>query len=140
MPLGEVNLYGDEFNSLFRKNYLLENSTISFVIIAILCLSLLITGVLIGMYIESIFPQRSHFKNKNNKTSVPTEDSSNPDIQISPSRIITPKHIAVIMDGNRRFGKLFQSDNPFQGHMAGGQTLVDFCDWCMQAGTEIVVS
>lgn len=48
-----------------------------------------------------------------------------------------PKHIAVIMDGNRRFGKRKHGD-PLKGHWAGGQTLLDFIQWCMNDGVEIV--
>lgn len=48
-----------------------------------------------------------------------------------------PKHIAVIMDGNRRFGRQKHS-NPMQGHWTGGQTLVDFIQWCIQDGVEIL--
>lgn len=48
-----------------------------------------------------------------------------------------PCHIAVIMDGNRRFGRETHKD-PLQGHWAGGQTLVDFVQWCAQDGVEVV--
>ena len=48
-----------------------------------------------------------------------------------------PKHIAVIMDGNRRFGKLKRGD-PLKGHWAGGQTLLDFVQWCKNDGVELV--
>lgn len=48
-----------------------------------------------------------------------------------------PRHIAVIMDGNRRFGRLTHSD-PLQGHWAGGQRLVDFVQWCMDDGVEML--
>eukprot|EP00601_Ochromonadales_sp_CCMP2298_P000064 CAMPEP_0173182272 /NCGR_PEP_ID=MMETSP1141-20130122/7741_1 /TAXON_ID=483371 /ORGANISM="non described non described, Strain CCMP2298" /LENGTH=350 /DNA_ID=CAMNT_0014105339 /DNA_START=187 /DNA_END=1239 /DNA_ORIENTATION=+ len=50
---------------------------------------------------------------------------------------VVPNHIAVIMDGNRRFGKAVHSD-PLQGHWAGGQTLVDFVQWCKEDGVKIV--
>ena len=49
---------------------------------------------------------------------------------------LIPKHIAVIMDGNRRFGMQKHGD-ALQGHWAGGQTLVDFIQWCIQDGIEI---
>lgn len=41
------------------------------------------------------------------------------------------------MDGNRRFGRLLHAD-PLKGHWAGGQTLIDFVEWCMKDGVEIV--
>ncbi|KAL4151199.1 hypothetical protein PRNP1_008148 [Phytophthora ramorum] len=44
-----------------------------------------------------------------------------------------PRHIAVIMDGNRRYGK-----NKYgvgvKGHSDGSRTLVNFTDWCIDAG------
>jgi hypothetical protein len=42
-----------------------------------------------------------------------------------------PKHVAVIMDGNRRYGKKFFPNNPSQGHWDGSKTLVNFCKWCI---------
>jgi undecaprenyl diphosphate synthase len=48
-----------------------------------------------------------------------------------------PKHVAVIMDGNRRFGKKTHSD-PLKGHWSGGQTLIDFVEWCIEDGVEIL--
>lgn len=48
----------------------------------------------------------------------------------------SPKHIAVIMDGNRRFGKEKFND-PLHGHWIGGQTLVDFVSWCVEEGLEV---
>lgn len=48
-----------------------------------------------------------------------------------------PRHIAVIMDGNRRFGKRKHGD-ALKGHWDGGQTLLDFVQWCMNDGVEIV--
>lgn len=41
-----------------------------------------------------------------------------------------PKHIAVIMDGNRRYGKEELND-PLQGHWTGLQTFLDFTQWCL---------
>ena len=48
-----------------------------------------------------------------------------------------PRHIAVIMDGNRRYGRKTHGD-PLRGHWVGGQTLVDFVQWCMEDGVEIL--
>lgn len=48
-----------------------------------------------------------------------------------------PRHIAVIMDGNRRYGRKTHGD-PLRGHWIGGQTLVDFVQWCMEDGVEIL--
>mmetsp|Transcript_6155 Transcript_6155/g.8866 ORF Transcript_6155/g.8866 Transcript_6155/m.8866 type:complete len:258 (+) Transcript_6155:2-775(+) len=41
-----------------------------------------------------------------------------------------PKHIAVIMDGNRRYGKA-KYGSATKGHWDGSRTLVDFCKWCI---------
>eukprot|EP00928_Gymnodinium_smaydae_P063716 TRINITY_DN47210_c0_g1_i1.p1 TRINITY_DN47210_c0_g1~~TRINITY_DN47210_c0_g1_i1.p1 ORF type:complete len:335 (-),score=49.74 TRINITY_DN47210_c0_g1_i1:385-1389(-) len=47
------------------------------------------------------------------------------------------KHLAVIMDGNRRFGKATYGD-ALRGHRAGGETLVQFIDHCMAEGIEML--
>jgi len=47
----------------------------------------------------------------------------------------TARHVAIIMDGNRRFGKAKYSD-ALKGHWDGGQTLVDCVQWCMEFGVE----
>ena len=39
-----------------------------------------------------------------------------------------PRHIAAIMDGNRRYGKE-KFGNALKGHWAGGDTLGFFTDW-----------
>lgn len=64
-----------------------------------------------------------------------------------------PKHVAVIMDGNRRFGRDRHSDslqvrsccqnqmkilNSMQGHWAGGQRLIDFVQWCIEDGISML--
>lgn len=48
-----------------------------------------------------------------------------------------PKHLAVIMDGNRRFGMKTHSD-PLKGHFDGRDKLLDFTQWCMEEGVEIL--
>ena len=48
-----------------------------------------------------------------------------------------PRHVAVIMDGNRRFGTKMHAD-PLRGHWVGGQNLIDFTQWCMQANVEVL--
>ncbi|KAG6577936.1 di-trans,poly-cis-decaprenylcistransferase [Phytophthora cinnamomi] len=44
-----------------------------------------------------------------------------------------PRHIAVIMDGNRRYGK-HKYGAGVKGHSDGSRTLVNFTDWCIDAG------
>eukprot|EP00929_Paragymnodinium_shiwhaense_P012056 TRINITY_DN11868_c0_g1_i1.p1 TRINITY_DN11868_c0_g1~~TRINITY_DN11868_c0_g1_i1.p1 ORF type:complete len:367 (-),score=81.79 TRINITY_DN11868_c0_g1_i1:159-1259(-) len=46
-----------------------------------------------------------------------------------------PKHIAVIMDGNRRYGRQ-HFGTTIAGHKAGGDRLRDFTTWCSEAGVE----
>ena len=41
-----------------------------------------------------------------------------------------PRHIAVIMDGNRRFGKA-NYNNATEGHEAGGRKVMELCKWCI---------
>lgn len=62
-----------------------------------------------------------------------SNDSSLPPL---PSKV--PRHIAVIMDGNRRYARDIIGSDPIQGHWSGGQTLVDFCQWCIQDGIQMI--
>ena len=48
-----------------------------------------------------------------------------------------PGHIAVIMDGNRRYGKNKYGEG-VRGHADGSKTLVQFTDWCMDAGIKML--
>lgn len=48
-----------------------------------------------------------------------------------------PKHIAAIMDGNRRYGKKHH-DDPLKGHTDGGNALVNVVEWCMQLGVQVL--
>ncbi|POM70487.1 Di-trans,poly-cis-decaprenylcistransferase [Phytophthora palmivora] len=49
------------------------------------------------------------------------------------SEVKIPRHIAVIMDGNRRYGKNKYGAG-VKGHSDGSKTLVNFTDWCIDAG------
>ena len=51
---------------------------------------------------------------------------------------LVPKHVAVIMDGNRRYGKKYFPENPTQGHWEGSKTLVNFCKWCIAEHVQIL--
>mmetsp|Transcript_28236 Transcript_28236/g.40350 ORF Transcript_28236/g.40350 Transcript_28236/m.40350 type:complete len:433 (+) Transcript_28236:38-1336(+) len=46
-----------------------------------------------------------------------------------------PRHIAVIMDGNRRYGKE-KYGSATRGHWDGSKTLIEFGKWCMNEGIE----
>ncbi|OQR81396.1 undecaprenyl pyrophosphate synthetase [Thraustotheca clavata] len=50
---------------------------------------------------------------------------------------IVPKHIAVIMDGNRRYGRT-RYGLPIKGHQEGSQRVVDFMHWCSNAGVKVL--
>jgi len=55
------------------------------------------------------------------------------DLGLAPK--VIPAHIAVIMDGNRRYAaKTFKVGGAIRGHRAGGETLFDFIGWCMEYG------
>ena len=48
---------------------------------------------------------------------------------------IIPNHIAIIMDGNRRYAKEVGT-NPFEGHIAGKNKLKDVVQWCFELGVK----
>lgn len=63
-------------------------------------------------------------------------------LEVMKVRILTgglqiPKHIAVIMDGNRRYGKSKYGAG-VRGHSDGSKTLVAFTDWCIDAGVKVL--
>jgi len=55
--------------------------------------------------------------------------------EVTLSSGVVPRHIAVIMDGNRRYGRLVHGES-LSGHKAGGEKLSDFVEWCSEAGIE----
>ena len=48
-----------------------------------------------------------------------------------------PRHVAVIMDGNRRYGKE-KYGNSTRGHIEGSKKLFKFTQWCLDEGIEIL--
>ncbi len=46
-----------------------------------------------------------------------------------------PRHLAIIMDGNRRYA-LYQGLDPDEGHRMGGDKLEDVVRWCHEVGVE----
>ncbi|CAM9375735.1 unnamed protein product [Sphacelaria rigidula] len=50
-----------------------------------------------------------------------------------------PRHVAVIMDGHRRFGRAKYGD-PLKGHSDGGKKLGEFLGWCIEAGVEMATA
>ncbi len=49
-----------------------------------------------------------------------------------------PKHVAIIMDGNRRYSKLQGNMNAIEGHKRGVDTLENVLEWCIDLGINIV--
>jgi len=49
-----------------------------------------------------------------------------------------PHHIGVIVDGNRRWAKLNDLDNPSHGHRAGAAKVPEFLLWCDELGIHMV--
>lgn len=109
-------------------------------------------GIFLGLFLEKTVKQLFFLQRDSTNSSVSNinmshvEENTNDslsflngikikgDILLPPiEKSKVPKHIGVIMDGNRRFGKLTHAD-PLKGHWAGGQTLVDFIQWCMMDG------
>lgn len=56
--------------------------------------------------------------------------------QIDPSQ--TPHHVAVIVDGNRRWAKQRLQPRAAAGHRAGARKIPEFLGWCSDAGVEVV--
>ena len=50
-----------------------------------------------------------------------------------------PKHIGVIIDGNRRFAKRLMV-KPWKGHEWGAEKFRKFCEWCNEIGVEEITA
>lgn len=51
-----------------------------------------------------------------------------------------PKHVAIIMDGNRRYSKLKGNIDVLKGHEMGVDTLENVLDWSVELGIEIITA
>ena len=51
-----------------------------------------------------------------------------------------PKHVAIIMDGNRRYAKLQGNVDVLKGHELGVDSLENVLDWSIELGIEIVTA
>ena len=49
-----------------------------------------------------------------------------------------PKHVAMILDGNRRWAKLRALESSAHGHRAGADKIHEFLSWCEEQGVEVV--
>lgn len=56
--------------------------------------------------------------------------------EIDPARV--PHHIAVIVDGNRRWARQRLQERAGFGHRAGARKIPEFLGWCEKAGVEVV--
>ena len=58
--------------------------------------------------------------------------------ELDPNRM--PKHVAIIMDGNRRYSKIQGNMEVIKGHEIGVDTLEKVLDWSIDLGIEIVTA
>lgn len=49
-----------------------------------------------------------------------------------------PKHVGVILDGNRRWAERKVGGRASHGHAAGAQKTIEFIDWCDDLGIQVV--
>lgn len=49
-----------------------------------------------------------------------------------------PQHVAVMLDGNRRWAKTHNTGGPATGHAAGAQKTIEFLGWCDEIGIKVV--
>ncbi len=49
-----------------------------------------------------------------------------------------PHHVAIIMDGNRRFAKEIGLGNTLEGHTKGKDKLEEVLEWCLEVGVRIL--
>ncbi|MGY2082584.1 isoprenyl transferase [Blastococcus sp. SYSU DS0539] len=49
-----------------------------------------------------------------------------------------PKHVGVIMDGNRRWARAIGLEDVAHGHRRGADKIVDLLGWCDDAGVQVV--
>ena len=49
-----------------------------------------------------------------------------------------PRHVGVILDGNRRWARAAGLANVSEGHRKGADKIVDLLGWCDEAGVELV--
>jgi short-chain Z-isoprenyl diphosphate synthase len=55
--------------------------------------------------------------------------------RLSPDSI--PRHIGILVDGNRRWAKAYGADTS-EGHRAGAANVLEFLSWCDEVGVEVV--
>lgn len=97
------------------KSTLDYNSVFSFDLVAWIPIVIVLLG-----YLCTFLPEVMMHKRQRSTVSLPSHQT-------------IPHHIAVIMDGNRRFGRKTYG-TATKGHSDGSQTLVHFVDWCREIG------
>lgn len=45
-----------------------------------------------------------------------------------------PRHVAIIMDGNRRFARKMHYDHSMRGHVLGFEKFKETLEWCLDLG------
>jgi short-chain Z-isoprenyl diphosphate synthase len=50
----------------------------------------------------------------------------------------TPRHVGVIVDGNRRWARSIGLEDPNAGHRRGADRIASLLGWCDEAGVEVV--
>lgn len=55
---------------------------------------------------------------------------------LSPDNI--PRHVGVILDGNRRWARAMGLDDVNTGHRRGADKIAELLDWCGETGVEVV--
>ncbi|HEY3735851.1 MAG TPA: isoprenyl transferase [Jatrophihabitans sp.] len=53
-------------------------------------------------------------------------------------RLPVPGHIAIMIDGNRRWARAAGFDDVTHGHVVGAQHIADLLDWCTEVGVDTV--
>lgn len=53
-------------------------------------------------------------------------------------RASLPRHVAMIIDGNRRWARQLGHADAAHGHRAGAAKMIEFLTWCDRAGIEVV--
>lgn len=52
----------------------------------------------------------------------------------------TPRHVAIIMDGNRRFARKMHYNKVVQGHVLGFDKFIETLEWCLDLGVSEVTA
>ncbi|ANM70526.1 Undecaprenyl pyrophosphate synthetase family protein [Arabidopsis thaliana] len=122
-------------NFMIHANHLLVLFTLS-TMLSMLWFLLSLLSLLLLPCLRPCFPAKGSLKNKkkiDKGTYVVGEEETPKELQ----RELMPRHVAVIMDGNRRWAKqtgLLTS----QGYEAGAKRLLEFADLCFKLGINTV--